>query len=57
MPIAKEIISMFEISKNPKITISMNALCRKKIVYPEIDKHSLHRYALMESHRKASVVP
>ena len=57
MPIAEEIISMFEISKNPKITISMNALCRKKIVYPEIDKHWLHRYALMESHRKASVVP
>ena len=37
MPIAKEILSMFEFNRKP--INAMNVLCRKKEVYPQIDKH------------------
>ena len=30
---------MFEFNRNTKFALSMNVLCRKKNVYPQIDKH------------------
>ena len=38
MPIVREILNMFEFSRNSKIAISMNTLHRKEKVYPQIDK-------------------
>ena len=65
MPIAKEILSMFEFSRNPKIALSVYnhfnecALSQERSVPTDqhMNKHfrCIDIYVLIESHRKASV--
>ena len=61
MPIAKEILNMFEFSRNPKITLSVDnhfdecALSQERSVPTEQPTLSMHRYLLIESHCKPSV--
>ena len=61
MPIAKEILNMFEFSRNKKNTLSIDnhfdvwTLSQERSVPTESLTISMHRYLLMESHRKPSV--
>ena len=63
MLIAKEILSMFEFSRNPKLALSVNdhfdecSLSQEKSVPTDRQTLSMHRYVLIESHCKASVAP
>ena len=63
MPIAKEILSMFEFSRNPKIAFSVDnhfdecTLLQETSVPTDRQSLSVHQYVLIESHRKASVAP
>ena len=61
MPIAKEILDMFEFSQNQKNTLSIDNHCdewplwQQRSVPTEPLTLSMHRYLLIKSHRKPSI--
>ena len=61
MPIAREIINMFEFSRNSKIAISVDnhfdeyTPSQGKSVPTDRQTVLMHRYVVIESHRKTSV--
>ena len=61
MPIEKEILDMFEFSRNQKITFSIDnhfdewTLSQQRSVPTEPLTLSMHRYLLIENHRKPSI--
>ena len=61
MSIAKEILSMFEFNRNPKIALSVDnhfdecALSQERSVPTDRQTLLMHQNLLIESHRKAFV--
>ena len=61
MRIEREILSMFEFSRNPKIALSVEnhfdeyTLSQEKSVPTDREPVLMHQYVLIESHRKTSV--